>query len=66
MDESRIIIDWNEQGDGSYDIRVVGYRNFKQHFSEAFYSIERPMSVFLLATAVSVARLLVIQRQSHF
>ena len=45
MDESRIIIDWNEQGDGSYDIRVVGYRNFKQHFSEAFYSIERPMSV---------------------
>ena len=46
MDESRIIIDWNEQGDGSYDIRVVGYRNFKQHFSEAFYSIERPMSVF--------------------
>ena len=29
MDESRIIIDWNEQGDGSYDIRVVGYRNFK-------------------------------------
>ena len=45
MDESRIIIDWNEQGDGSYDINVVGYRNFKQHFSEAFYSIERPMSV---------------------
>lgn len=45
MDESRIIIDWNEQGNGSYDIRVVGYRNFKQHFSEAFYSIERPMSV---------------------
>ena len=45
MDESRIIIDWNEQGDGSYDISVVGYRNFKQHFSEAFYSIERPMSV---------------------
>lgn len=66
MDESRIIIDWNEQGDGSYDIRVVGYRNFKQHFSEAFYSIERPMSVLSLATAVSVARLLVIQRQSHF
>lgn len=45
MDESRIIIDWNEQGDDLYDIRVVGYRNFKQHFSEAFYSIERPMSV---------------------
>ena len=45
MDESRIIIDWNEQGDGSYDINVVGYRNFKQHFSEEFYSIERPMSV---------------------
>ena len=45
MDESRIIIDWNEQGDGSYDINVVGYRNFKQHFSEAFCSIERPMSV---------------------
>ena len=45
MDESRIIIDWNEQGDGSYDINVVGYRNFKQHFSEAFYSIEKPMSV---------------------
>ena len=45
MDESRIIIDWNEQGDGSYDINVVGYRNFKQHFSEAFYSIERPMSL---------------------
>lgn len=45
MDESRIITDWNEQGDGSYDINVVGYRNFKQHFSEAFYSIERPMSV---------------------
>ena len=45
MDESRIIIDCNEQGDGSYDINVVGYRNFKQHFSEAFYSIERPMSV---------------------
>ena len=39
MDESRIIIDWNEQGDGSYDIRVVGYRNFKQHFSEAFREI---------------------------
>ena len=45
MNESRIIIDWKEQGDGSYDISVVGYRNFKQHFSEAFYSIERPMSV---------------------
>ncbi len=45
MDESRIIIDWNEQGDGSYDIRVVGYRNFKRHFSEAFYSIEKPLSV---------------------
>ena len=41
MDESRIIIDWNEQGDDSYDINVVGYRNFKQHFSEAFYSIEK-------------------------
>lgn len=66
MDESRIIIDWNEQGNSSYDIRVVGYRNFKQHFSEAFYSIERPMSVLSLAIAVSVARLLVIQRQSHF
>lgn len=45
MNESRIIIDWKEQGDDSYDISVVGYRNFKQHFSEAFYSIERPMSV---------------------
>ena len=45
MDESRIIIDWNEQGDGSYDIEVTGYRNFKQHFSEAFYSIEKPLSV---------------------
>lgn len=45
MDESRIIIDWNEQGDDLYDINVVGYRNFKQHFSEAFYSIDRPMSV---------------------
>ena len=45
MDESRIIIDWKEQGDDSYDIEVVGYRNFKQHFSEAFYSIEKPLSV---------------------
>lgn len=45
MNESRIIIDWKEQGDDSYDISVIGYRNFKQHFSEAFYSIERPMSV---------------------
>lgn len=24
MDESRIIIDWKEQGDDSYDIEVVG------------------------------------------
>lgn len=45
MDESRIIIDWKEQGDDSYDIEVIGYRNFKQHFSEAFYSIEKPLSV---------------------
>ena len=45
MDESRIIIDWNEQGDDSYEIEVVGYRNFKQYFSEAFYSIEKPLSV---------------------
>lgn len=45
MNESRIIIDWKEQGDDSYDISVIGYRNFKQHFSEAFYSIERPISV---------------------
>ena len=30
MDESRIIIDWKEQGDDSYDIEVTGYRNFKQ------------------------------------
>ena len=45
MDESRIIIDWKEQGDGSYDIEVVGYRNFKQYFSEAFYSIEKPLSI---------------------
>lgn len=45
MDESRIIIDWKEQGDDSYDIEVTGYRNFKQHFSEAFYSIEKPLSV---------------------
>ena len=45
MDESRIIIDWKEQGDDYYEINIVGYRNFKQHFSEAFYSIERPMSV---------------------
>ena len=45
MDESRIIIDWKEQGDDSYDIKVIGYRNFKQHFSEAFYSIEKPLSV---------------------
>ena len=45
MDESRIIIDWNEQGDGSYDINVVGYRNFKQHFSEAFYSIITGLNV---------------------
>ena len=29
MDESRIIIDWKEQGDDFYDIEVVGYRNFK-------------------------------------
>lgn len=40
MDESRIIIDWKEQGDGLYDIEVMGYRNFKQYFSEVFYSIE--------------------------
>ena len=45
MDESRIIIDWKEQGDGSYDIEVTGYRNFKQYFSEVFYSIEKPLSV---------------------
>ena len=45
MDESRIIIDWKEQGDDSYDIEVIGYRNFKQYFSEAFYSIEKPLSV---------------------
>ena len=45
MNESRIIIDWKEQGDDSYDIEVIGYRNFKQHFSEAFYSIEKPLSV---------------------
>ena len=45
MDESRIVIDWKEQGDDSYDIEVVGYRNFKQYFSEAFYSIEKPLSV---------------------
>ena len=45
MDESRIIIDWKEQGDDSYDIKVVGFRNFKQYFSEAFYSIEKPLSV---------------------
>ena len=45
MDESRIIIDWKEQGDNSFDIEVVGYRNFKQHFSESFYSIEKPLSV---------------------
>ena len=45
MDESRIIIDWKEQGDDTYDIEVVGYRNFKQYFSEAFYSIEKPLSV---------------------
>ena len=45
MDESRIIIDWKEQGDESYDIEVVGYRNFKQYFSETFYSIEKPLSV---------------------
>lgn len=45
MDESRIIIDWKEQGDDSYDIEVTGYRNFKQHFSEAFYSIEKALSV---------------------
>ena len=45
MDESRIIIDWKEQGDDYYEINVVGYRNFKQHFSEAFYSIEKPLSV---------------------
>ena len=45
MDESRIIIDWKEQGDDSYDIEVVGYRNFKQYFSEAFYSIEKPLSI---------------------
>lgn len=36
MNESRIIIDWKEQGDGSYDIEVTGYRNFKQYFSEVF------------------------------
>lgn len=66
MDESRIIIDWKEQGDASYEIEVTGYRNFKQHFLEAFYSIERPMSVLSLAIAVSVARLLVTQRQAHF
>ena len=45
MGESRIIIDWEEQGDESYDMEVVGYRNFKQYFSEAFYSIEKPLSV---------------------
>ena len=45
MNESRIIIDWKEQGDDSYDIEVIGYRNFKQHFSEAFYSIVKPLSV---------------------
>ena len=45
MDESRIIIDWKEQGDGSYDIEVTGYRNFNQYFSEVFYSIEKPLSV---------------------
>ena len=45
MDESRIIIDWKEQGDDSYDIEVTGYRNFKLYFSEAFYSIEKPLSV---------------------
>ena len=45
MDESRIIIDWKEYGDDSYDIEVVGYRNFKQYFSEAFYSIEKPLSI---------------------
>ena len=45
MDESRIIIDWKEQGDDSYDIEVIGYRNFKQYFSEAFYSIEKPLSI---------------------
>ena len=45
MDESRIVIDWKEQGDDSYDIEVVGYRNFKQYFSEAFYSIDKPLSI---------------------
>ena len=45
MDESRIIINWKEQGDDSYDIEVVGYRNFKQYFSEAFYSIDKPLSI---------------------
>ena len=45
MDESRIIIDWEEQGDDTYDIEVVGYRNFKQYFLKAFYSIEKPLSV---------------------
>lgn len=45
MDESRIIIYWKEQGDDTYDIEVVGYINFKQYFSEAFYSIEKPLSV---------------------
>lgn len=49
MDESRIIIDWKEQGDDSYDIEVVGYRNFKQYFSEAFYSIEKPLSILFVS-----------------
>ena len=66
MDKSRIIIDWNEQGDGSYDIKVVGYRNFKQHFSEAFYSIERPMSVLSVSDSSISGKVAVIQRQSHF
>ena len=30
IEDSRIIIDRKEQGEDSYDIEIVGYRNFKR------------------------------------
>lgn len=65
MDESRIIIDWKEQGDDTYDIELSDIETLNNIFRKHSTQLKNLCRYFLLAIAVSVARLLVNQQQAH-
>ena len=48
MNQSGIIISWEEISEGGYDIQVYGEQKYALYFVESFLSVEKPSSVHFI------------------